>query len=383
MSIYIGSHIADIHVGAMDPDDLLFQIKSAYIKQLRKLPKLDYIIIHGDTYDHKLGLDSKHSKCAFKIMDEITDLALDKGAKVRIIEGTDSHDGSQIENFMMYQKKLDFRIIRTVTEEYLFEDFRVLYIPEEYMGNPKKYYAPYFEEDDRYNMIFGHGQVKETSFMKQESELSKLDSPIFDVIEFNRICKGPIILGHIHTMMNLYNSVFYPGSFDCWCQGEEHRKGTLLSVYNTDNPSKFIVTPIYNRLARKYKTKFINNIIEKYEVEEVYQAILDFIKVKNIYKLRLKVTDTSVPEVSAKIAILKSMISNNKKIDLVIESLMINREEEEQKQIVEEYNYLFDNSLGLEEKVQLFIKNEFEYDITTEKINTILFDPNYLKDLGI
>ena len=52
--------------------------------------------------------------------------------KIRIIQGTESHDNNQLEilDILAKNKQLDFKIFYEVAEEELFPDFNVLYVPE-------------------------------------------------------------------------------------------------------------------------------------------------------------------------------------------------------------------------------------------------------------
>ena len=140
MSVIVAAHISDIHFGAFDTDILLKELKFNFLKVLKKMPKLDVIFIQGDLYNHELSLNSKGAYNSFKFKDELEDVALDKNSKIRVFKGTRSHDFNQLNN-LKFGNRIDFKIINSVCKEKLFKNYKVLYLPEEYMNNPKKYYA--------------------------------------------------------------------------------------------------------------------------------------------------------------------------------------------------------------------------------------------------
>ena len=49
--VYVGTVISDIHFGAFNASDLLYELDESFIKHLKSLKILDYIVIAGDLYD--------------------------------------------------------------------------------------------------------------------------------------------------------------------------------------------------------------------------------------------------------------------------------------------------------------------------------------------
>ncbi len=54
------------------------------------------------------------------------------------------------------ESKADISVIYKVSTEELFDNFNVLYLPEEYIDSYDDYYGEYFIPN-KYDMIFGHG----------------------------------------------------------------------------------------------------------------------------------------------------------------------------------------------------------------------------------
>ena len=138
------------------------------------------------------------------VIKNIIQIAKDRNIKyVRMIKGTDSHDNNQLINFKIFENgEVDFRIIDTCTTETL-DGVKILYIPEEYMSDQDCFYKEFF--DDTYDMIFGHGMFRETSFQaqKQEGAVTLSKAPVFNSTDMLKICSGPIMFGHIHSICTI------------------------------------------------------------------------------------------------------------------------------------------------------------------------------------
>ena len=50
----IGANIADLHFGAFNPKEQYETLKTQFVDVIEQIPVLDYILIAGDIYDHKL-----------------------------------------------------------------------------------------------------------------------------------------------------------------------------------------------------------------------------------------------------------------------------------------------------------------------------------------
>lgn len=140
--VYVGALIADVHVGALDAHELYFQLNEVFIKTIKELPVLDFIVICGDLIDKKISMNSQHATILLNFISDIKDIIKSKEnpVKLRILKGTESHDNRQLEVLHSVLQGIDYKIINEVEEEYLFEDFKVLYIPEEYMEDMDEYY---------------------------------------------------------------------------------------------------------------------------------------------------------------------------------------------------------------------------------------------------
>ena len=130
-----GIVIADEHFGVIDADKLYEEHNRVILDYLRTLDKLDIIFIAGDFFDHILYLNESHANKACLFMDELVYYARKLHAKIRIVYGTESHECNQYNIFFnrFFHNDVDLRVINIADEEELFDDFWVLYLPEEYI----------------------------------------------------------------------------------------------------------------------------------------------------------------------------------------------------------------------------------------------------------
>lgn len=377
-SAYIIICIADIHFGAIDSSERLYeQLKDVFFKFIDDLPLLHMVVINGDYFDHNLSsFNSKHVKYSLKFMRNLIKRAKKKKFKIRVIQGTESHECFQLQNFYDYETEddLDFRIIEKVEDEKIFPNLNTLYIPEEYMKDKKQYYQKYFQKKDNYDLVFGHGLFEEISYIPNNGEIQLSKAPVFNCSEIEKICKGPAIFGHIHTPTLIGDRVYYTGSFSRFTQGEEGPKGFNLIAYVPET-SDYIIKYIENPLADKYITiDYTNEIETEDDVKKLIDDIIRFKQFNNIYKLRIQIND--IGKSTDKIAILKEYFAPNKYITLDIDSISKKKTKEQEQRyqtIRSEYGFIFDRAEKDEEKIQKYIKNKTNEIIDVDRIAKFIY----------
>lgn len=379
---HVGVLIADVHWGVMPDKQLRFELDEIFINYISSLKRLDFIVILGDWFDHKLYLNTQSANSAIYYMDKIISIAKSKGAKIRVVYGTESHECSQYDVFSTYETKseYDFKVIKTVSSEELFPDMKVLYIPEEHITDKKDYYNDYFK-DNHYNYIFGHGVIQEamtTAVKHTEKVQKKLKVPVFTSKELTKIADD-VYFGHYHIHTDIEPFCHYIGSFSRWQFGQEEDKGFYLIKCNTKKHEwnfEFIV----NHLAERYITKLYNmndDIFKSQEnlVKECDKADI-MIRDNLTEHLRLII---NIPDGFSNETLytdfLKERFSSNPKIKVVINSKGIKQDEEDDQaeldMIDDKYSYLFDNT-SIEEQIRLFILNEYDTNIDREKVKFYL-----------
>lgn len=381
MSKYNGVIIADIHAGAFSGHILYNELMEGFIKYIKKMKSLDFVIIAGDLFDSKISLNSDNTKYIFAFLKQLMDICVKKKAKLRIIKGTESHDNQQLDVLEhLLSSNCDVRIINTVEKEYLFEDFHVLYIPEEYMKDKDEYYKDYF--NDRYDMIFGHGMVNEVAFASksQTSEVTMSKAPIFKTETLIDICNGPIFFGHIHKSQKIKNHMYYVGSYSRWCFGEEEDKGFMKVSYDTSKYD-YDIDFIVNKLARTFDTMVVdyNSSFYKNDPNQQIEYIMNIVDTSNADKLRVIFNiPEDYPNPSLLINLINDIFNNRQKVKVVInnnaKNIRLKKESEDKaKMLLSTYDFLFDKSIPTDEKLVRYIKIKYNKAIDIDRMRDILY----------
>lgn len=380
--VYVGAVIADIHAGAFNGAILENELSNGFLKYLKSMKILDFVIIAGDLFDSKISLNADHTKRIFGFLRELIELCRVKGAKLRIVKGTESHDNQQLDVINQFiDSSCDVKVINTVEKEYLFDNLKVLYLPEEYVKDANEYYKEFYS--DNYDMVFGHGMVKEVSFVAkaQQSEVTMSKAPVFNTENLLSMTKGPIFFGHIHKAQTIKEDFYYVGSYSRWVFGETEPKGFMTVAYTPDNGS-YDVEFIENKLARTFDTIVVNGeAFYQNDPHEQMKYLMDTIKRAPSDHLRVIF---NIPEDYDKPILLTNMINDvfNKTTGIKViinnnaKDIKKRKENEEKvKAILTTYDFLFDKGKGAtpEEKLSRFIKIKFNKNIPEDVLRDILY----------
>lgn len=378
---YVGAILSDIHAGAFEAKQWYHELEEGFLTHIGKLAILDFVILSGDYFHTKISANSEHARYALRFLTKLIRICAEKDAKLRIIKGTESHDNKQLEMFdgLQTAAQCDFKVIHTVASEYLFEDLRVLYIPEEYMEDMDEFYGEYFSET--YDYVIGHGLVDKAVFIAatQESEQTMSKAPIFKTDILHHICRGPIYFGHIHKPMKV-DRFRYVGSYSRWAFGEEEDKGFIMTYY-TPETGKFKDEFIVNDHARKFETikvEYSSPMFNRTQQEQIEYLIQITDTLMTDY-LRLEI---NIPEDYENPMLLTNMLNEvfnkfkNVKLKINNNSKTRQKKEVEEKinALIERYGYIFDKTKSAEEKISKFIKTKHNRDISTEKVRFYLYE---------
>lgn len=385
-----GLIISDIHVGAFDVNLLYHEYSEIFISYINSLKSLDFLIIAGDFFDHKFYLNDKKSVMAYKMMMDLFDVCKDKHTKIRIVYGTDSHECNQYDVLSVIDKYNDVRIIKTCQEEELFEDFHVLYIPEERLYHPKEYYKPYLEKEKYYDYIFGHGVIREVmtnAVVSMENKRAsqkkeQLQTPIFSSNKLSYCCKGQTFFGHYHIRsINMDDQVYYCGSFSRWQFGEEEPKGFWHVTQKNDTySSKFIE----NTLAQTYITigyGYENKVFKDLDVMDQTLNKVDKMIKDNVFdhvRFEFNIPAT-IENPESTVNYLKDRYKFDDKVKVeIIHGYVEQRKEEKKKEIEkenEEFAFISDKSISIEDTVHQFIIIKNNKDVKVQHVITYLSQP--------
>lgn len=384
-----GLLLADIHIKAQDYQQTYKEYK--FLENYLDDKHYDFCIILGDFFDRKIYSYEEYIQLAYKYML----LLISHCEKVRVVYGTKSHENEQYNIFdflkddiykvMPLSFQLDFKVIKSVEEEELFPDCKVLYLPEEYVLDKKEYYKEYLSKEKEYDYVFGHGVIQEVmtnavrSIDKKSNKThERKKTPVFTTMELKKICKGQTYFGHYHIHTNIDDVIFYVGSFSRFCFGEEEKKG----FYEIEKTKKEYKNEfIENISARRYVTKKYGYKDAIFTSETLLIKELDSIIPKKekagIDFLRLII---NIPEDYEKAEFLINLLNERFKFRTDIKIEIVNGyvekkrqvNKEEVQEVFEKYDFIFDKNEEDERKISYFIREKNNKEMSPEQIKKYL-----------
>ena len=385
---YNGIVIADLHVGVMDLNRFHEEFNGILISEIQKMKKLDFLIIAGDYFDHKFYLNDRESTMAYYMLNELIDACKEKNTEIRIVYGTESHECNQYDILSLLKIYDKIRVIKQVTEEELLPGLNVLYLPEEHILDKSEYYKKYFENDKKYDYVFGHGVIREVMkdiavHIDTSSNTKRKKVPVFTTAELNKICKGQVFFGHYHINQNINDKYFSIGSFSRWKFGEEGVKG-YYKLHCKPDKEEYEAINIENTMAQSFKTIGYGYDSDIFKNEETLQNTLNRIDkmvsddVFDNVRFEFNIPNT-IENPEATINYLKERYKFKKNIKEEITHGYIEEKKERQKTEIqkenEKYSFIFNKSLPLEEVVSRFITIEYDKNIPTDRVDKYMNSP--------
>ena len=385
MSKYKGVVISDAHIGAIDDKQLMKEMNDVFLHDLYLDKQIDFIIINGDWFDRKFYLNEPSSATAMILMEMICR----RGVPVRAVYGTSSHEAGQYGalTYAMTSINPNFKVIYNVSEEELLPGLKVLYIPEEYIEDKKTYYKDYLYSGKKYNFIFGHGVIQEAMVMAARSSTkqkqTRARAPVFSSAELENACEGLVFFGHYHINTNIHDKVFYVGSYSRWIHGEEEPKGYYRFTADTDE-SVYRFEFIENPYAEKYTTLHYGYNSKIFHSQKEFMEEMD--KIDNLirkgYYSHVRWNIHFPKDFEATEFMKKTLLAHYKDSDTT--TMLFNEEgkeqggdtvvaeEDEESKFLHQYDFIEDDSLGLEDKIQKFIEIKDSRVIPVEHIRTYM-----------
>lgn len=374
-----GVVIGDIHFGIKDSKRLYDEL-SLFKNYISEKNDIDIIVFNGDFFDRKISIGDPECFYAVSFFSEVIKIVKNstRRIKVRMIQGTKSHDLNQLQLFKPYEGDLDldFRIIETVTTENML-GLDVLYLPEEYPENSEDYYRDY--KTGKYNIILGHGTwdfVAQPGVL-EHSKLSTHSAPVFMWNEWKEsVENGFIVFGHIHGRNTYGKKIFYPGSFSRWNFGERSEKGFVYFEYDTDNKT-YSVEYINNTLAPKYDVvavKDLNIDLETVSIDILKEAIDAVVDSTDNLRVDISGLSTENAEIIKKYYQQKQNVKvedRDRKSQLRESSIEADPEIAER---IKKYQYITKRQLPIAETIQRFCKEDLSTEISLDVIGGIISD---------
>jgi hypothetical protein len=284
-------NLSDIHLGhdKNKTEDIILNLRRFFKTYNSKLKTLDLLTISGDIFDKLLTTNSADYHLAYEWLTELVLLCKRYGIKLRILEGTPSHDWQQAKllyNIITSLKlDVDFKYFNILDIEYI-EDLRIniLYIPDEWKPKLSDVYLDAIEKMKekkltKVDIIIMHG-----AFSYQLPEF--LDHT-HDPELYTKLSYGPIITGHVHNR-SFYKNIIIPGSFDSLSHSDDDEdKGGLYINYDTGT-KKYK----YMYLDNKFALKFFTFDVRDKTIDDV-KKLLDKYKKFNKVNIRFLVGTNS------------------------------------------------------------------------------------------
>jgi len=285
--------LSDIHLGhANNSTENIVNNLMVYFKDNHKLFKmLDIIFIAGDIFDKLLMSNSKQYRLIMQWLTALIKYCEHNNIKLRILEGTKSHDWQQasvIDSILERLKlDLDFKYIDDVVIEDMNDlGLSILYIPDEHNHIAEDTYNEVkalmaTKGITQVDIAIMHGQFHyQLPMVKLESSHNESD--------YTDIVKYFISIGHIHKH-SVNGKILAQGSFDRLAQGEEEPKGAMVMSINTTTENGEYVF-LENKNAMLFRTLDYRGKVD-------HDVIKELDSLKSIYKhgsfLRVLVNEDS------------------------------------------------------------------------------------------
>lgn len=216
--------------------------------------KLDIIFIAGDLVDELLQFNSEDVQQIIFFVSELSNYCLKNNIKLRLLEGTPSHDYKQSKTLELIlnliSTKLDFKYIDALSIEYINDlDINVLYLPDEWNDNAEDTYKQVIDLLKQNNLEQVDISIMHGLFDYQLKEIPKNIKHKEE--DYLRITKYFISIGHIHTF-STYERIIAQGSTDRLSHNEEEPKGmTRCKIYKNGQMSFDFIE---NKNAKIFKT---------------------------------------------------------------------------------------------------------------------------------
>ena len=358
--------LADLHIGVkhVSAKTLKEQLKDHFFEVLDKMPYLDGIFVLGDTLHTALSLNSEYSNLFMWFADRIYRTAKKHGSTVVWISGTLSHDcQQQLSNIRHYIKNddgVDFRIYDTVEEITLWDDYKVLVIPDVKVRQLKDV-GKYLKEPNKYDMILGHGTISQMQYVMQESENMPTKTYIFDADELIQASKGPVLFGHIHQYQSIQRHFYYVGPFTMLERGTTDAGFAVVGIYDKDR-SKFKVEHYLNPDSAEYHELVVTrSILRDIPIDEIVEAIdevANVAKSNDLITLRIVLDDNR--ESADKVMILENRYRKDRRFSIIkkVKSKQEQDREKEQEKRREKVAYLMDENMELPSILYTYYTNE-------------------------
>jgi DNA repair exonuclease SbcCD nuclease subunit len=250
--------ISDIHLGnpRVPTHDIISRLEKAFPSNA-KTGELDILFIGGDLFDQILNLPENQVTEIHLWMYRLLGICKKWDIKLRVLEGTPSHDRGQSALFdtvnTVSKIGADCKYIDRLSIEHMDDlDLDILYIPDEWRHDPDDTWSDVQEALNKAGIDKVDYSIMHGVFEHQLPAHLRIPTHIGS--RYLGITRKYISIGHHHTMV-VRDRIIAQGSFDRLRHGEEEAKGffkvTSRDRVKCDNDTLLFVE---NKEAATFKT---------------------------------------------------------------------------------------------------------------------------------
>lgn len=236
----------------------------------KALEETDVVLIPGDFFDRLVYLPNEDVWVVKGWVRKFLKRCKHFNVKVKLLEGTPSHDRKQGVMFTFENKDIQADLYYAQDIELEYDNdlaLWILYIPDQ-MGTPEHVY-------DRVMKLYQEKNIEQADICLLHGQFdyqfpSWMKISCHDAKVWNRLVKYFTVAGHIHTRSQ-YGNIYVAGSFDRLKHGEEEPKGYLDITLSTETLD---VKFIENQEAHLFKTVSV----EGKAFEEATETIQQFVE---------------------------------------------------------------------------------------------------------
>lgn len=269
--------VSDIHLShaTVDTTKIINTMERIFPKNA-ETAALDYIFLGGDVFDGLCLLPDSVVDDIQLWMRNLLKICSEFDIKLRILEGTPSHDRKQSQQFVTLNRCFDKPAdliyvdeVKVIHEED--DDIYILYVPDEWKHDLNETWDDVLEQ----LRLFGIDKV-DVGVMHGMFDYQIPDNvplPAHNAKNYLGIVKHFISIGHWH-IASFFDRIFAQGTPERLHHGQPEAKGHVRATLNVDNPGLDTITFIENKNATIFETIAIHGL----EANEASLKIEDVIK---------------------------------------------------------------------------------------------------------
>lgn len=255
---------------------------------------LNMIIIAGDLFDTLLDMSGPQVHEILVWISHLMRYCAFNKIKLRILEGTPSHDWMQSEMFQTVDaisryEQLDYKYVKALSIEIIEEyNLSILYVPDEWHPDTAVTLKEVRALLEQYRLTQVDIAIMHGQFTYQLPAAAH-KAPRHDEAAYLGLVRHYINIGHVHQF-STYERILAQGSFDRLCHGDEIPKGALYMVIRPDRHDEYFF--LENKQAMIFKTlslteKAFDDIAAYLDPKIERYPPGSFIRLKTKYKEKL------------------------------------------------------------------------------------------------